>query len=57
MRFEDTKFACIDFETTGFSPKSSRAIELAIIQVQHGENALKLTPYPVVDDPSVAASP
>ena len=37
MRFEDTKFACIDFETTGFSPKSSRAIELAIIEVQNGE--------------------
>ena len=36
MRFEDTKFACIDFETTGFSPKSSRAIELAIVDVQHG---------------------
>ena len=37
MRFEDTKFACIDFETTGFSPKSSRAIELAIVDVQYGE--------------------
>ena len=37
MRFEDTRFACIDFETTGFSPKSSRAIELAIVNVQHGE--------------------
>jgi len=37
MRFEHTRFACIDFETTGFSPKSSRAIELAIVGVQHGE--------------------
>ena len=37
MRFGDTKFACIDFETTGFSPKSSRAIELAIVDVQYGE--------------------
>ena len=37
MRFEDTRFACIDFETTGFSPNSSRAIELAIVDVQHGE--------------------
>ena len=35
--FDKAEFACFDFETTGFSPKRDRAIEIAIVIVRQGK--------------------
>ncbi len=34
--FNEASFACFDFETTGFSPKRDRVIEVAVVTVTHG---------------------
>ena len=34
--FDEASFACLDFETTGFSPKRDRVIEVAIVTVTQG---------------------
>ena len=34
--FDEASFACFDFETTGFSPKRDRVIEVAVVTVTHG---------------------
>ena len=34
--FNEASFACFDFETTGFSPKRDRLIEVAVVTVTHG---------------------
>ena len=34
--FNAAPFACFDFETTGFSPKRDRVIEVAVVTVTHG---------------------
>ena len=33
--FNKASFACLDFETTGFSPKTDRVIEVAVVLL-HG---------------------
>ena len=35
--FNEAAFACIDFETTGFSQKSDRVLEVAVVIVQQGQ--------------------
>ena len=35
--FDEAEFACFDFETTGFSPKRDRVIEVAVVIVQQGK--------------------
>ena len=34
--FNEASFACFDFETSGFSPKRDRVIEVAVVTVTHG---------------------
>ncbi len=34
--FDEASFACFDFETTGFSPKRDRVIEVAVVTVTQG---------------------
>ena len=34
--FSETRFACLDFETTGFSPRSNRVVEVATVIVENG---------------------
>tara|TARA_B100000902_G_scaffold334116_1_gene333087 strand:- start:1196 stop:1813 length:618 start_codon:yes stop_codon:yes gene_type:complete len=34
--FSETKLACLDFETTGFSSRSNRVVEVAIVIVENG---------------------
>ncbi len=34
--FNKTRFACLDFETTGFSSRSNRVVEVAIVIVENG---------------------
>ena len=34
--FSETRFACLDFETTGFSSRSNRVVEVAIVIVENG---------------------
>ncbi len=34
--FNEATFACFDFETTGFSPKKDRVIEVAVVTVTQG---------------------
>ena len=34
--FNEASFACFDFETTGFSPKRDRVIEVAVVTVTRG---------------------
>ena len=34
--FNKASFACLDFETTGFSPKTDRVIEVAVVTVTRG---------------------
>ena len=34
--FNEASLACFDFETTGFSPKRDRVIEVAVVTVTHG---------------------
>ena len=34
--FSETRFACLDFETTGFSSHSNRVVEVAIVIVENG---------------------
>ena len=34
--FNEATFACFDFETTGFSPKKDRVIEVAVVPVTQG---------------------
>jgi DNA polymerase III epsilon subunit family exonuclease len=35
--FAEAAFACLDFETTGFSPKDDRVVEVAVAIVQRGQ--------------------
>ena len=37
LAFSETRFACLDFETTGFSSRSNRVVEVAIVIVENGE--------------------
>jgi len=34
--FSETRLACLDFETTGFSSRSNRVVEVAIVIVENG---------------------
>ncbi|HJM28180.1 MAG: 3'-5' exonuclease [Acidimicrobiales bacterium] len=34
--FNETRFACLDFETTGFSSRTNRVVEVAVVIVENG---------------------
>lgn len=37
LAFNETRFACLDFETTGFSSRTNRVVEVAVVIVENGE--------------------